>query len=259
MRRIEPLHLKRFCRKAGVDRRPGILYDMAMVPDAGGSLAGVREKAQRALSILEEAYGRPEPPGGRDPLDQLIRTVLSQNTSDTNSERAYSALREQFPTWKAVAAAPEAEVARAIQSGGLARVKAARIQHILREVQRQQQPPDLSFLGALSSWEAYAFLTRFPGVGPKTAACVLLFALGRPVLPVDTHVYRVSRRLGLFRAGTSVEEAHTALQALLRDDQVLSFHLNLIAHGRQICRASAPRCGRCVLRLECSSCTAEAE
>lgn len=211
----------------------------------------MREKAQRALCILEEAYGRPEPPGRRDPLDQLVLTVLSQNTSDTNARRAYTALRNAFPTWEAVSAAPVAEVARAIRPGGLSRIKAARIQRMLREIQRPQQPPDLSFLCALPTPEAFAYLTGLDGVGPKTAACVLLFALNRPVLPVDTHVYRVCTRLGLLDAGTRAEKAHTALQALLRDDQVLSFHLNLIAHGRKVCRARAPRCDRCVLRPEC--------
>ncbi|MBI3945313.1 MAG: endonuclease III [Armatimonadetes bacterium] len=212
----------------------------------------MREKAGRVLGLLEQAYGRPQLRGKRDPLDQLVLTVLSQSTSDVNSVRAHAALRARYPTWEAVLAAPEAEVARTIRPGGLAGVKAGRIQCILSEILQREGRLDLTFLNDVPSEPARAYLVTLPGVGPKTAACVLLFALGRPVLPVDTHVHRVSRRLGLIGATTSAEKAHSELQALLSEEQVFAFHLNLITHGRRVCRALSPCCDGCSLRPECA-------
>jgi len=220
-------------------------------PDAGGSLGEMREKASRVVALLEQAYGRPEPSPGRDPLDVLIQAVLSQNTSDSNSERAYAGLRARFPAWEAVLAAPEAELARAIKPGGLARMKAARIREMLRRIRQEQGRLDLSILRGMPSDAVRTYLTEFPGVGAKTAACVLLFALNRPVLPVDTHVHRVSRRLGLIGEATGAERAHVSLQALLREEQVLSFHVDMIAHGRRVCRARSPLCNRCTLGVGC--------
>ncbi|MDH7570732.1 MAG: endonuclease III [Armatimonadota bacterium] len=213
----------------------------------------LREKARRVVCLLEEVYGVPAPRGAGDPLVQLVRTVLSQNTTDINAERAYQLLRARFPTWEAVLNASLHDVAEAIRVGGLARVKAGYIQGILRELRRQGRGFALSFAGDMPAEAVFAYLTGLPGVGPKTAACVLLFALRRPVLPVDTHVHRVSRRLGLIPMNSSAEKAHVTLQALLSEDQVYSFHVNMIAHGRRVCRARAPVCDRCRLWVECAS------
>lgn len=215
---------------------------------------GMRGKADRIVALLEQAYGRPEMRAGSDPLDQLILTVLSQNTTDRNCRRAYDALRSRFPTWDAVLWAETAEIAGAIHCGGLAQTKAARIQCILRSIREQHGRIGLDFLADMPSEAVSAYLAGLPGVGPKTAACVLLFALRRPVLPVDTHVWRVAKRLGLIGATTSAERAHSALQALVAGKHVYSFHLNMIAHGRRVCRAALPRCEVCVLRDECSFC-----
>lgn len=224
-----------------------------MPASIGGIPPGMRGKAGRIVALLEQAYGRPEMRAGSDPLDQLILTVLSQNTTDRNCERAYEALRSRFPTWDTVPLAETAEVADAIHCGGLAKTKAARIQCILRSIREQHGHIGLDFLADMPSEAVSAYLAGFPGVGPKTAGCVLLFALGRPVLPVDTHILRVAKRLGLIGAAASAEKAHVALQAVVDDEHVYSFHLNMIAHGRRVCRAASPRCQACVLRNECSS------
>jgi endonuclease-3 len=208
----------------------------------------------RALDIhrrLDALYGpRPQPPGG-DPLDELIGTILSQNTSDINSGRAYSRLRECFPTWRAVLEAPTNEVYAAIRQAGLGAIKAPRIQHTLAEILERRGEISLDFLHALPSAEARAWLLSIPGIGPKTAACVLLFALERPALPVDTHVHRLSRRLGLIGPRISAERAHDLLEAALPPEAVYAFHVNMIRHGRLVCHAQRPACEQCALREVC--------
>lgn len=189
-----------------------------------------------------------------DVLGALVATILSQNTSDYNSGRAYASLRNAFPCgWDTVRAASVSEVEDAIRIGGLAQVKAARIQAILQEVFERQGQTSLDHLREWDNEPIRQYLRSFPGVGPKTAACVLMFNLGRPVLPVDTHVHRVAGRLGLIGPKTTPEEAHDALQYLLENDEVYSFHVHLIEHGRRLCHARRPECSLCPLRIDCDA------
>jgi len=203
--------------------------------------------------LLDSAYGpRKLRPSG-EPLTELISTILSQNTSDTNTARSFRSLRQAFPTWGAVRRAETAEVITAIRSGGLANRKAPRIQGVLDEIHERLGSEDLGLLRALPLEEAKRWLTSLHGVGTKTAACVLLFALGRPAMPVDTHVHRVSLRLGLVSANTSPEATAVFLETMLGDDPqaVYAFHMEMIGHGRSVCRALRPACGDCPLRGHC--------
>jgi endonuclease-3 len=196
---------------------------------------------------LREMYGRPvnEPHG--HPIAELVRTVLSQNTNDRNRDVAYESLRERFPTWEEVRDAPEEAVMDAIRPGGLANTKGPRIQAILHQLGDE---PDLDWLADADREEALEYLTALPGVGRKTAACVLMFALGKPEIPVDTHVYRVGGRLGLFRAKAPFEEAHDEMLAIVDPADAHELHMNLIRHGREVCRPR-PRCDACELRRMC--------
>jgi len=184
-------------------------------------------------------------------MSELVLTILSQNTSDTNSGRAFMRLRQRFASWEELLATDPDDIIQAIQSGGLARIKAPRIKAILEEVWARQASFDLMFLKDLPMDEAKAWLRSLPGVGPKTAACVLMFALGRPALPVDTHVYRVAQRLGLVPAKAGAAEAHDILEAILEPAEVYPFHISLIKHGRRLCRAQRPLCERCPLLVGC--------
>lgn len=187
-----------------------------------------------------------------EPLDALMQTILSQATSDINSGRAFDSLRRAFPGgWDDVRYADVRDVANAIRCGGLADAKAPRLQAVLQAIYEQTGQTDLTFLKTLPTEEIKAFLTHFHGVGPKTAACVLMFSLGRPVLPVDTHVFRVSSRLGLIDPKIGEAKAHDALQGQLRDELVYSFHVHLIRHGRRVCNAQQPQCEGCVLAPRC--------
>jgi endonuclease III len=192
---------------------------------------------------LEAAYGRPVLRTRRSALDELVQTILSQNTSDRNSEHAYARMRERFPTWEAVRDAPEAELVDALRPGGLAVQKAPRIQAVLRDLDRL----DLEWLGGLPADEAMRWLVALPGVGPKTASCVLLFSLGVPVMPVDTHIHRIALRVGLVPAGTTADAAHALLTEMTPPERMLEAHLLLIRHGRTTCTARRPRCEECVL------------
>lgn len=204
-------------------------------------------------AALAREYGdRKLRPDG-DPLGGLVGTVLSQNTSDINSGRAYTSLRLRFPTWDLVRAAPRAEVVDAIRSGGLAEIKSARIQGILDELVERYGTLDLSPLAALPLPEARAALTSLHGVGPKTASCVLLFNLGRPAFPVDTHVHRLSRRIGFASHRASPSAVQDLVEAHLPAEHRYRFHVNLIRHGRTVCRAQRPRCPDCSIRPLCRS------
>ena len=197
-------------------------------------------------------YGEPPPRLLQDPLSELIQTVLSQNTADVNSDRAYASLMERFGgDWDAVRAAPVDQVADAIRRGGLAEIKAARIKSILDRIAETVGELDLTFLRDTSMEEGRTFLRSLGGVGPKTAACVLLFSCGKPALPVDTHVHRVSQRLGLVPAKATAEQAHAMLEAIVPVDKVYAFHMLLIGHGRQICKAQRPRCAECPVEDRC--------
>lgn len=200
---------------------------------------------------LREMYGRPvnEPHG--HPIAELVRTVLSQNTSDTNRDVAYSGLRERYPTWEEVRDAPQDQIEAAIRPGGLSQQKAPRIQEILRRITPAEgDQPDLDWLAGADRAQALEYLTALPGVGRKTAACVMIFALGRPEIPVDTHVYRVGGRLGLFPARASFDRAHDEMLAITDAEDAYELHMNLIAHGRAVCRPR-PRCDECDLRRMC--------
>jgi endonuclease-3 len=210
------------------------------------------EKIPPIHAALLRVYGTPTWRPHHPPLDELVLTILSQHTSDVNSVRAFTTLRAAFPTWEAVRDAPVAAVAAAIQSGGLAQVKAPRIQAVLRRIWEERGSFDLDFLRTEPLDQARAWLTGLPGVGPKTAACVLLFSCGRPALPVDTHVHRVARRLGLVPDRVSAEGAQLLLEAMVPPDDYYAFHLNLIRHGREVCKAPRPRCEVCVIRAWCA-------
>ena len=203
------------------------------------------------LRRLPRVAARPVHARRTDPLDSLIGTVLSQNTTDANSGPAFERLKAKFRAWESVARAKPAQIAAPIRSGGLAEIKAARIKRILQQIERDRGRLDLNFLDKLPLSEARQYLTDLPGVGPKTAACVLLFSLGKPAFPVDTHVLRVSKRLGLIPANTTMERAHDILGELLKPGQMLPLHLGLVRHGRQVCAARRPRCSICLLAELC--------
>ena len=197
---------------------------------------------------LRELYGRPVNDPHGHPIAELVRTILSQNTNDFNRDTAYDRLRERFPSWVDVRDAPLDEVAEAIKPGGLAPTKAPRIQDVLRSIGDPE--PDLDWLADAPRDEAIAYLTALPGVGRKTAACVMIFALGRPEIPVDTHVYRVGGRLGLFPPKASFETAHDEMLRITDPEDAYELHINLIEHGRRVCRPR-PRCNECALARMC--------
>jgi endonuclease-3 len=184
-------------------------------------------------------------------LDELVSTILSQNTNDLNRDRAYTALRVRFPTWESVRDAETQEVIGAIRPAGLANQKGPRIQNILREITAKIGSLSLEFLESLPTEEARQWLLQFKGVGPKTAAIVLLFSLNKPAFPVDTHIHRVTRRLGLLPAKASAEQAHQHLSGLFPVETYAAAHLNLIRLGREICQARRPNCPACPLQSMC--------
>ncbi len=197
-------------------------------------------------------YGAPQWRHPLPPLDELVSTILSQNTNDLNRDRAFEALRGQFPTWEAVRDADPDDVVASIRPAGLANQKGPRIQAVLKAITAERGNLDLEFLRRLPPAEARAWLLRFKGVGPKTAAIVLLFSLDRPALPVDTHIYRVSGRLGLRPERMTAEAAHDHLAGLFTPEAYSSAHLNLIRLGREICHPRNPECERCPLRDLCA-------
>ncbi len=204
-------------------------------------------------TALERHYGPKRARKLRgNPLDELIFTILSQNTSDSNSHRAFQMLRQVMPTWEEVHRASERKVAEAINVGGLARLKAARIKAILSQIHREQAHFDLTFLRDLSDEEVMGYLSRFKGIGPKTVACVLLFSLGKPAFPVDTHVYRVASRLGLLNAKVSPKKAQALLESLVPPALYYSMHMNFVEHGRKTCKAPVPLCHVCPLSKLCA-------
>jgi len=200
---------------------------------------------------LLEAYGDPRWRHPLPPVSELVSTILSQNTNDVNRDHAFKALRAAFPSWEAVRDAPPAAVVEAIRPAGLANQKGPRIQAALQAITQERGRLDLRFLRRLPPDQALAWLMRFRGVGHKTASIVLLFSLGMPAFPVDTHIYRVSGRLGLLPARASLEQAHDLLGRTFPPRTYSAAHLNLIRHGREVCRARKPACPACVLRRLC--------
>ena len=198
-----------------------------------------------------KAYGSPRWRKPFPPLDELISTILSQNTNDVNRDRAFQSLKERFPTWESVRDASPQDVIDSIRSAGLANQKGPRIQALLKAITEERGDLDLEFLRQLQPEEVKNWLMRFKGVGPKTAAIVMQFSLDKPAFPVDTHIYRISGRLALRNAKASAEATHEILADLFPPETYYAAHLNLIRHGREVCHARKPACDRCVLQDLC--------
>lgn len=210
-----------------------------------------RPPKRRVIAIrdrLREMYGQRVNEPHRDPVHELVLTILSQNTSDTNRDVAYAGLKAKFDTWQEVRDAPTPELEESIRRGGLAPTKAPRIQAVLREL---GDPINLDWLADAPREEAIPYLTALPGVGRKTAACVMIFSFDRPEIPVDTHVHRVGGRLGLFRENASWEEAHDEMLRITPPEDAYELHMNLIYHGRRLCKPARPKCPECALRRMC--------
>jgi len=225
----------------------------------------IQNKIRKILNLLNTAYGAPPAFRKDDPVDVLIRTILSQNTTDKNSVPAFYALKRHFASWDKVRKAKTAEVARLIRHAGLAKIKAERIRGVLSEIKRanvasskwqvargEAGKSSIGFLAMMDTEDALRYLESLKGVGPKTAACVLLFAFGRPVMPVDTHIFRVAKRLGLIGKDVNIEEAHKVLTKIVPNDLIYDFHLGIIEHGRRTCKAQTPKCGVCVVYGLCA-------
>jgi endonuclease-3 len=222
---------------------------MRTIPKADWRAPGSR-RVRAIRDRLREMYGIPVMAPHDAPVDELVLTVLSQSTNDRNRDVAFHRLRERFPSWEAVRDAPVEEIEEAIRPGGISKVKSVRIQEILRAI---GDPVDLAWLRDASVEEGRDRLVTLPGVGRKTAACVLLFSYGLRDVPVDTHVSRVGARLHLLRPGAPFEELHDAMLDLTPKGAELEFHVNLLRHGRRLCHAQRPRCAECPLRRMCPS------
>jgi endonuclease III len=211
----------------------------------------VHDRIRVIVSLLKKQYGAPRESSDRDPIEVLVQTILSQNTSDRNSGSAFKSLMTRFGSWEELSQADVGAIAETIRSGGLGEIKAQRIKQALHEIGRRQGKMELDFLSKLTIPEAEKWLLQLNGVGLKTARCVLLFALGMPALPVDTHILRVSRRLSLIAPRASPEEAHRVLGEIVPAEDVYQFHVLIIEHGRRVCRARQPDCGHCTVREVC--------
>jgi endonuclease III len=219
--------------------------------DAETNRASLSGRVRRVHAALLKAYGDPVWRNPLPAIDELVSTILSQNTNDVNRDRAFDSLRARFSSWEAVRDAPEAEVMDAIRPAGLANQKGPRIQAVLRAISEERGTLDIEFLRGLPVGEARSWLTKFKGVGPKTAAIVLLFSLNMPAFPVDTHVHRVTGRLGLRPDKLSADDCHSYFEDLLPPSAYYAAHLNLIRHGREVCHARRPDCPPCVLKKMC--------
>ena len=219
--------------------------------DEDGSRADKRESVTYILQNLGAVFGTPRPIIGLDPLDVLIETILSQSTNNANSDRAFENLKHRFPTWEHARRARVSSIEAAIRSGGLAKQKSVRIKALLNEIYDRRGSLDLSFLKTAPIEEAKKFLGSFKGIGPKTVACTLLFAFQRPVFPIDTHIFRIARRLGLIPIKGSDEDAHRLMEQLIPKRRYYEAHINLIRLGRRICRPREPLCEQCCLVEYC--------
>jgi endonuclease-3 len=224
-------------------------------------IRAAKRKLSRVLVLLSAAYGRPRWKCWGKALDVLVETILSQNTNNANSSAGYRQLRRRFRTWADVADAPVGEVEKCIRVSGLSRIKTPRIQKLLRQIRDARQGADvpsaakrrisLEFLRDWDLQRANRYLLSFDGVGPKTAACVLLFSFHMPIFPVDTHIHRIAIRLGLVEAGAGADDVQELLTPLIAPKDRYAMHILLIAHGRKTCRAISPRCAWCDLRAMC--------
>lgn len=203
------------------------------------------------IQNLERAYGVPENKRSSNPLDMLVKIVLSQATSDTNSHRTFAALKKKFPTWDEALRARTSQIAATIREGGLANQKAAVIKDLLKQIKQEHGTLDLSFLHGLDVEEARNYLSQFRGIGPKTVACTLLFACRKEIFPLDTHIFRVLRRVGLIPQKCSDRRAHEIMDKIVPRGKFYSFHVNLIRHGRALCRPREPLCARCPIVEYC--------
>jgi len=215
-------------------------------------MARVSQRLVRQVdAALASRYGARKQCRHGDPLDGLIQTILSQNTTDVNSRAAFAALKRRFPDWETARRARTSAIAAAIERGGLANIKSGRIKAILQRLHEERGRVNLDFLRRWSAQKATDYLLGLPGVGRKTAACVLLFDLGEPAFPVDTHVFRVATRLDWLSPGADPDRAHDELAALVPRELHYQLHLNMVAHGRQVCRPGRPKCGECPLLAWC--------
>jgi endonuclease-3 len=218
---------------------------------AAGDDARLKEKYRTIYRLLLEEYGEPEWRQHLPPVDELVSTILSQSTSDTNRDKGFYALKDKYPDWASVMEAPEEEVRDTIRSAGLANQKAPRIQAALRHIVDERGALSLDFLADMPLEDALDWLMAIKGVGRKTASIVMLFAFGRPAFPVDTHVHRLTGRLGLIGPKVTADKAHRILENMGQADSFYAFHLNLIRHGREVCIARNPRCDQCILQAHC--------
>jgi len=205
------------------------------------------------INLLGDCYGELEHARRLDPAEELVFTILSQHTSDTNSGRAFRRLMSEFGSLEEVAKGDVSRITRAVSVGGLARIKAPRIKQVLNLILNEQGNLDLTFLAEMPLEEAKSWLMKLPGIGPKSAAVTLCFSLGMPAMAVDTHVHRVSKRLGLIGPKVNADRAHNILESMVDADDVYPFHTALITHGRRTCKAIKPRCGECPLAYGCPS------
>ncbi|MGD2072565.1 MAG: endonuclease III [Candidatus Thorarchaeota archaeon] len=211
----------------------------------------IRKKAAKICTILINHYGDIIHPKKLPPIDELVLTILSQNTTDVNSQRAFENLKKLYSTWEEVLNAPQEKIADAIRMSGVFNVKAKRIHATLSEIKKRVGKLDISLLKDMELEKAKKWLTSLHGVGPKTAAIVLLFSFGRPTLPVDTHVWRVTKRIGLIPNKTSREKAHILLEKIIPTHCIYSLNYNLVRHGRKVCKAQKPQCENCILTKSC--------
>jgi endonuclease-3 len=218
---------------------------------ASETLEQRRRQYTKIAELLEDTYGYPTWRQHLPPVDELVSTILSQNTTDSNRDRAFDALKERYDAWEAVRDAPLDDVVETIRSAGLANQKGPRIQAALQFITEQRGEISLNFLGEMDVKDAKDWLTQITGIGPKTAAIILLFAFNKPAFPVDTHVHRVTKRLGLIGPKVNAERAHDELEAIIPPKDYYSAHLNIIRHGREVCVARGPRCEECPLTAFC--------
>jgi len=215
-------------------------------------LKAQKNKIKQIIKLLEKEYGIPEQDGFPEPLDELVFTILSQNTNDRNRDRAWQNLWRVFPDYESILSSPRKKLEKAIRIAGLAEQKSKSIIVILKKLKKENGKFTLKFLKNYDRDKAREYLMSFKGVGPKTAACVLLFSLNKPAFPVDTHIFRVTKRLGLIPRKATPEKASAIMEGCVPQTWYHSFHINLIRHGRAICHPSNPECQRCVIKTHCN-------